>query len=352
MVPGDEPPRRRSVQGRPARSRLLTVLGEQERRQLEKERATPMSQEETLRAVRRGSPGSQSPNNRNPFGSDSTSRDLQQSLLPADQSAHAHPILSGPIYESSDPPPMSALPSARIPDNASEEAPLPQGWETTILPDGSAVYVNHVQKAFSKVRPSSAESSQGADDGDCAKRRAQEAVVAAYLDTEGHAVQSREVCVGRLEEALEKLEEANLLREKCELDIAEVKAALHKEVKLKEGLDLELAEALEENEEKQKQLQESAQLHAENAAELETIRMFLGDAQVLKHQHMELAAAHTLVSQDLEATKEERERLSLALEVKEREITDLTAKLGDTLQQFQQALHLSRDVLTPRACTP
>lgn len=330
--------------------RLLTVLGEQERRQLEKERAAPMSQEETLRAVRRGSPGSQSPNNGNPFGSDSTSRDL--TLLPADQYAHAHSILSGPRYESSDPPPMPALPSARILDNALEEAPLPQGWEMTILPDGNAVYVNHVQKAFSKVRPSGAESSQVADDGDCAKRRAQDAAAAAHLDTEGLAVQSREVCVGRLEEALEKLEEANLFREKCEKDIAEVKAALDKEVKLKEGLDIKLAEALEEIEEKQKQLQDSAQLHAENAAELETISMFLGDAQVLKHQHMELAAAHTLVAQDLEATKGERERLSLALEVKESEITDLTAKLGDTLQQFQQALHLSRSVFTLRACTP
>ena len=50
-------------------------------------------------------------------------------------------------------PPISAPPSAGIPNSAPEEALLPQGWEKTMLPDGKVLYVNHDQKAFSKVRP-------------------------------------------------------------------------------------------------------------------------------------------------------------------------------------------------------
>jgi C-terminal processing protease CtpA/Prc len=71
-------------------------------------------------------------------------------------SVSSHAGTRGLGYESHDSaPPMSAPPSARIADSAPEEAPLPQGWEKTMLPDGNAVYVNHAQKAFSKVRPQS-----------------------------------------------------------------------------------------------------------------------------------------------------------------------------------------------------
>jgi chromosome segregation ATPase len=106
----------------------------------------------------------------------------------------------------------------------------------------------------------------------------------------------------------------------------------------RERLQLQLEEAVELGAEKQLQLDESVRLNAEHAAELDTIRIALQEVQVLEKSHEELIVANRLVENNLCEAQKEKDKLSLALETKQIEITDLTARVSDTLQQFQQVV--------------
>lgn len=106
----------------------------------------------------------------------------------------------------------------------------------------------------------------------------------------------------------------------------------------RDRLRLQLEEAVEHDAEKQLRLDESIRLNADHAAELDSIRIALQEAEVLERSHGELIAANRLRENDLCEAQKENGKLSLALEVKEVEITDLTARVSDTLQQFQQVV--------------